>query len=94
MSECKVLRRLQLGPGHQPTGRTRHVVGGRLAPLPTELQIAQYEGDPGYYLFYCDEAGVQITDTYHDTIAAALAQAAWEYNTSEGEWEIPESDTA
>ncbi len=87
MSEYKILYRLRLGPTHQPTGRTRHVVGGQMAPVPAELQIVHYEGDAGYYLLYCDETGMQITDTYHDSVAAAMAQAKWEYNTAEREWE-------
>lgn len=88
MSDYRILRRLRLGPSHQPTGRTRHVVGGQPAAKPRELQIAQYQDDPGYYLFYCDEAGVQITDTYHDSVSAAMAQAQWEFDAAENEWEI------
>jgi hypothetical protein len=91
MADYQVFRRIRLSPAHRPTGRTRHVVGGELAPTPAELRIAQYEGDPGYYLFYCDEAGAEITDTYHDSLEEAIAQAEWEFGTKAEEWEIAES---
>ena len=37
-------------------------MGGELAPTPAELRIVQYEGDPGYYLFYCDASGTEVTE--------------------------------
>jgi hypothetical protein len=91
MADHRVIRRIRLSSSHRPTGRTRHVVGGELAPTPAELRIAQHGGDPGYYLLYCDEAGAEITDTRHDSVAAAIAQAEWEFGTKAEEWETAES---
>jgi hypothetical protein len=65
--------------GATETGRTRHVVGGEQAHGFAALAIAKYDSDPGYYLFYCDAAWSAVTDTYHETIAAAVAQAQYEF---------------
>ncbi len=86
MSDHHLLWRIRLGDAHKPTGRTRHFVGNTPAPIPVELSIVQYPGDPGYYLFYCDESGKKFTDTYHESVEQAKAQAEWEYNVRPEEW--------
>ena len=63
------------------TGKTRHIVHGREATNFAALAIAQYQSDPGFYLFYCDGDWNTITDTYHDTIDAAIAQAQFEFGS-------------
>lgn len=65
--------------GARAHGRTRHTIGNKPAPLPVELQIVQFEGEDGYYLFYCDEKGREFTDTHHDSIQRAMEQAEWEF---------------
>lgn len=62
-----------------PTGRTRHNVKGEEARGFAGLAIAIYDDDPGVYLFYCDEQWRAVTDTYHDTLDAAAAQAEFEF---------------
>jgi hypothetical protein len=62
-----------------PTGRTRHVVNGEDAAGFAALAIAKYDSDPGFYLFYCDGEWRVVTDTYHDTVEAAITQAEFEY---------------
>ncbi|GAB1689264.1 hypothetical protein [Krasilnikovia sp. M28-CT-15] len=90
----RILAVVQLGPQHRPTGLTRHyygVPGGDRAevPPPVSLRIVQYEGDePNAYLFYCDESGEELTDTYHDTIADAMDQAEAEFGVQHHEWEL------
>jgi len=86
------LRYVRLGPQHQPTGKTRHYLGTRELPPPRELQIVQYAEDPGYYLLYYDEAGEELTDTYHDTLAEAMEQAEWEFGIRPGEWQTWDHD--
>jgi hypothetical protein len=81
-----VLRRIRLGPSHTPTGKTRHVLGSQPVPVPSELRIVQYSRDAGYYLFYCDDSGNEFTDTYHDSIDKAMAQAEWEFRVRPEEW--------
>lgn len=59
--------------------RTRHEVGGKEVKLFSRLAIARYDSNPGFYLFYCDSDWNVITDTYHDTLAGAIAQAEFEF---------------
>ena len=92
MQEPMVLARIRLGERHRPTGRTKHYYGlpggeRHEVPVPVELRITKYEGDAGYYLFYCDESGQELTDTYHDSVADAMAQAEWEFGVRPDEWQ-------
>lgn len=81
-----VLARVRLSDKHQPTGRTKHFLGlgsGQVEiPTPVELRITQYAGTDGFYLFYCDDDGTELTDTFHDTASDALDQAEWEFNVA------------
>jgi hypothetical protein len=65
--------------GTVATGRTRHVVDGADAGPFAGLAIAQYDGESGVYLFYCDPEWRAITDTFHETIEDAVKQAEFEY---------------
>lgn len=97
MSHYLVHRRIVLKPHHIPTGKTRHTVGSRCndrnlirgpeMPAPHELVVAQLPSDEGYYLLYLDKSGKEITDTYHDSLDNALAQAKWEFNVEFDEWQ-------
>jgi hypothetical protein len=87
MSQTNLLHRVVLSERHQPTGFTRHTLNGLPLQPPSELRIVQYRGDPGYYLLYCDSAGKELTDTYHDTIKSALEQAQAEFGVEPGEWQ-------
>lgn len=62
------------------TGATRHTVGGEEQPDFEKLVIAQYPGASDYYLFYCRDDWSVVTDTWHRSIEAAKAQAAFEYD--------------
>lgn len=68
------------------TGKTRHYVGGKLVEDIDKLQIAYYPENAGFYLFYLNEGGEIITDTFHDTIEDAQDQAFYEFTTSQEEW--------
>ena len=61
------------------TGRTRHTVAGKAVNNFASLALAQYEDDPGIYLLYCDDNWNVVTDTYHDSTDAAIAQAEFEF---------------
>ena len=87
MQDPVLHRRVHLQPWHRPTGKTRHYRGGRELPVPAALWIVRYDGDPGFYLFYLDDRGREMTDTYHDTLEGALSQAKWEFGVGEDEWE-------
>lgn len=62
-----------------PTGRTRHAIAGREVTAFAGLALAQYDDDPGVYLFYCDKDWNAVTDTYHDNLENAIAQAEFEF---------------
>lgn len=63
----------------RPTGSTKHF--GPRGELPgfSALALARYGEDDGVYLFYCDEAWNVVTDTYHDDLEGAVAQAEYEF---------------
>jgi hypothetical protein len=77
---------VSLRPEHFATGRTRHMVRGTEMPHPAQLRIVQFQGDDGYYLLYCTEAGDELSDTYHNRFDHALAQAEWEFGVTPAEW--------
>lgn len=69
------------------TGKTRHTVVGEPMGAFPNLAIAQYDGDAGFYLFYCDGAWAVVTDTWHATLADAESQAEFEYAGVSSIWE-------
>jgi hypothetical protein len=87
------IARVKLQAHHQPTGNTRHYFGAPddpnrvAAPVPAMLRIVQYDGEWGFYLFYCGDDGVEFTDTLHETVDAAKAQAEFEFKVRPDEWE-------
>lgn len=87
MADARLLWRVRLRKGHEPTGMTRHYRGGTECAPPAELRIVQFQEDPGFYLLYCDDAGREVTDTYHETVNLAMAQAEFEFNVKPGDWE-------
>ena len=87
MNDYKIIKRFVFNGKIRATGKTVHYFGNDELPPPFSLEIAQYEDDNGYYLFYLDKNGEVQTDTYHDSLQAAIEQAQWEFNISEGEWE-------
>jgi len=89
-ADYNVLCHIRLESGHQSTGRTRHYFGTSELPPPRELRIVQYPEDPGYYLLYFNESGEELTDTYHESMTQAMAQAEWEFGIQPGEWHAGE----
>ena len=73
---AKVLRYAVVSEDVEPTGATRHVARGvKLGPA-AALAIASYGEDEGYYLYYLDDDGRVVTDTFHDSVDGAFDQAA------------------
>ena len=78
MRNLKILRKIALKDGS--VSKTRHInSGNNVSGGITNLAIAQYLGDSGYYLFYYDSSGVTVSDTYHDTLDGAFDQANFEF---------------
>jgi hypothetical protein len=84
------VKKVILGPHHLCPGRTRHSIadakGQRDFPPFVRLEIAQYQGDQGFYLLHISEDG-SIADTHHETLAEAFHQAEWEFEVKADEWE-------
>ena len=87
MLDYRLLWKIRLCERHKPTGKTRRYVGGAEAPVPVELRIIEYPEEQGYYLFYCDGAGRESDDSYHESVEEAMAQAEWEFSVKPEEWE-------
>ena len=85
-----LLKKIVLDNRHTPSGYTRHSRSGMDVPTPKELRIVQYPNDSGYYLFYCDGSGVELTDTFHESIVSAEEQALAEYGVSPVDWTVIE----
>lgn len=85
-SDYVVLWSVRLSSKHVPTGKTTHYRGEEVLSPPHSLQIAQHPDDDGYYLFYLDENRNELTDTYHNDIPSAMAQAEWEFGVKAEEW--------
>ena len=77
---------------HVPTGRTRDFYGlpddpNRVElPPPVLLRIVHYDADDCFYLLYCNADGVELTDTFRDSIEDAQRQAQFEFNVRTEEW--------
>lgn len=73
-------------PDVRRTATTTHFVGGQAVRDIASLMIVQIDGDPGHYLIYLDSAGMEVTDTWHESAERAMAQAEFEFGVREGEW--------
>jgi len=76
------------------TGATRHyrahIEGGEVQkgeelPVPAWVEITPDAG--AFLLLYLDERGDCLTDTWHQTLEQAKAQARHEFGIEEEEWE-------
>ena len=77
------------------TGATRHyranleagvVTKDEELPEPSWVEIQADEG--AFSLLYLDEHGACLTDTWHETLERAKAQATHEFGIREDEWEV------
>ena len=82
---CKILKQISLVE-YSATGKTKHYRGNIELPRPFFLQIAKYDDDSGFYLFYLNENMEELTDTYHKTIEKAYDQANWEFGIEAKDW--------
>jgi hypothetical protein len=71
---------------HVVTNDTRHFRDGALQTGFAGLIIANYPGESGYYLYYCDEAWQAENDTWHASLEDAKAQAEFEFRGTRDTW--------
>lgn len=79
---------------HYPTGACLHVVNGAVPSTFRGLAICQYDGEDCCYLFYCNDLWEPVTDTWHQTVEDALAQAEIEFAGSRATWQPRDADAA
>jgi len=73
-------------------GKTTHTIGHKTRnglevekiADPKTIELVQRDG--AYYLLRFDAAEICISDTWHETIEAAKAQARFEFDIGESEW--------
>ena len=53
----------------------------------TGLAICKYDDAEGFYLFSCDQNWNTLTDTFHESVEKAKAQAEFEYEGVGTTWE-------
>ena len=63
----------------RPTGQTRHYVGNERVSSFASIALTRYGDDPRVYIFYCDAEWNVVTDTLHNDLADAEAQAHIEF---------------
>ena len=80
-----VLRTARIFPAAH-AGNTRHEVAGERVKAASRLAIAHYPGQAGFYLFGCDDSWSVMTDTWHESLEGAIAQAEFEYAGSYNAW--------
>ena len=91
MSAFWSLYRVNLGSHHRQPVRTKHTLvkhAGKhdFAPFKTlTICTPNNTTDQGYYLLYEPETGPG-TDTWHQTLEDAMAQAEWEFGVTRHEW--------
>ena len=75
-----VLRYAIVSDGVTATGKTVHRFHpcGVMGPS-AALAICRYDSEECFYLFYCDAEWKVVTDTWHESLAAALKQPEFEY---------------
>jgi len=73
-----------LSDRHRLATRTKHVVAGQRVGRAAALVICSMDG--AFYLFGCDADWQAITDTWHESVREAKAQAEFEYDVSAEEW--------
>jgi hypothetical protein len=76
---------------HVFTGKTRHVVRGEPMGAMRGLAICQPPGTQEFYLFGCDADWNPVTDTWHQSLGDAKAQAEFEYEGISDTWSVPQT---
>jgi hypothetical protein len=88
----KVICFARLDAGVQRTGKTVHRrAGAEMPPFRGLVIVEESVGGP-YYLLYCDDEWQSLTDTWHETLEDAKAQAAFEYEGISQAWEVLPSE--
>lgn len=81
------------------TGKTKHAIGtlvdGNPVPVAQLTQPAWVGISPednGYYLLHFDAEGLCLTDTWHESLERAKAQARFEFEIEERDWRVTDEE--
>lgn len=88
---AKVVLYTPIDERHRPTGNCKQILAGVLAGPAAGLAICQYDGEDSFYLFGCDQEWNSVTDTWHQTVEDAKAQAEFEYEGVSATWSEPQA---
>ncbi len=83
---AKILEYVTLTSVNKRTDATKHIISGQEQTKFSGLAICQYEGEDGFYLFYCDSDWKDLTDTWHEDIESAKDQASFEFIGLDEKW--------
>ena len=73
--------------GSRRQSRTRFTRDGKDVTADiSNLMIIRYPGDDDFYLLYCDQNGNELSDTVHETVDRAMAQARFSFGVEKGDW--------
>jgi hypothetical protein len=100
IADARVICYTPIDHRHRYTGRTKHIAGGVptgtgaashfeggvLMGQPAGLAICQVDGETCYYLFGCDAEWCSFSDTWHETLEDAMAQAEHEFEGTRATW--------
>lgn len=84
MDKATIVKEIVLAPHHTATSKTRHYRDGVRIGSPVGLIIVRFSD--GYNLIHLDGQGGEMTDTFHESIADAIDQAAFEFSIEPKEW--------
>ena len=84
----KPLRRVSLRGHHRSHGRVHMFVEGEEIKTPAMLEIVKPAPGDACHIVYIDSAHLDLTETWHPTVEAALYHAKWEFGIKPEEWEI------
>jgi hypothetical protein len=88
---AKVILYTPIDERHRATGNCKQIVAGVLAGPAAGLAICQYDGEDSFYLFGCDQEWNSVTDTCHQTVEDAKAEAEFEYEGVSATWSTTEA---
>jgi hypothetical protein len=81
-----VIRWSPIDGRHHRVGACRRVVAGQGADAPAAVAICVDAASGGYLLFGCDADWHVMTDTWHESLEQACAQAEFEFPGVTSTW--------
>ena len=84
----QTVRRVRLGPDHQPRGRVHYFIGGSPISRPGLLEIIKPTLGDACHMIYVDSNDYEVAESWHPTVGAAVLHAKWEFGVEPEDWEV------